>query len=113
MFPKQPQTSRLDNELKEFTTHTQAEAAAAVNAADPPLTLLSEDRPLPAPYELDNQMDATEDLVIQDPEASGVMLSGVRTKMLGSGRARWAQFLRLVRVQNNPRPYLSGKKPYN
>ena len=41
----------------------------------PPPALLSEDRPLPAPYELDNQMDVTEDLVIQDPEASGVMLT--------------------------------------
>ena len=75
MFPKQLQTSRLDSELDEFTTHAQAEAAAAVNAADPPPTGTSEDRPLPAPYELDNQMDTTEDLVVQDPEASGVMLT--------------------------------------
>ena len=41
----------------------------------PPPTFPSEDHPLPAPYELDNQMDTTEDLVVQDPEASGVMLT--------------------------------------
>ena len=75
MFPKRLQTSHLDNELEEFTTCTQAEAAAAVNAVDPPPTFLSEDCPLPAPYELDNQMDVTEDLIVQDPEASGVMLT--------------------------------------
>ena len=74
-FPKQLQTSRLDNELEDFTTCTQAEVAAAVNAADPPPMFPLEDRPLPAPYELDNQMDVTEDLVVQDPEASGVMLT--------------------------------------
>ena len=51
------------------------EVAAAVNAADPPLMFPLKDRPLPAPYELDNQMDTTEDLVTQDPEASGVMLT--------------------------------------
>ena len=34
-----------------------------------------EDHPLPAPYELDNQMDVTENLAVQDPEASGVMLT--------------------------------------
>ena len=34
-FPKRLQMSRLDNELEEFTTHAQAEAAAAVNAAEP------------------------------------------------------------------------------
>ena len=49
--------SHLDNELEEFTTHAQAEAAAAVNAAEPPPTFPSED------------------LAIQDPEASGVMLT--------------------------------------
>ena len=75
MFPKQLQTSCLDSELDEFTTRAHAEAAAAVNAADPPPTFPSEDRPLPASYELDNQMDTTEDLVTQDPEASGVMLT--------------------------------------
>ena len=74
MFPKQLQMSRLDNELKEFTTHTQTEAAAAVNAADPPPTLLSR-IVLFQLHELDNQMDITEDLVVQDPEVSGVMLT--------------------------------------
>ena len=75
MFPKQLQTSHLDSELDEFTTHAHVEVAAAINAADPPPTFPSEDRPLPAPYELDNQMDTTKDLVAQDPEASGVMLT--------------------------------------
>ena len=41
----------------------------------PPPMFPLEDCPLPAPYELDNQMDTTEDLVAQDPEASGVMLT--------------------------------------
>ena len=67
--------SHLDNELEEFTTHAQVEAAAAVNAAEPPPMFPLEDCPLPAPYELDNQMDVTEDLAILDPEASGVMLT--------------------------------------
>ena len=75
MFPKQLQTSHLDSELDEFTTRAHVEVAAAINAADPPPTFPSEDRPLPAPYELDNQMDTTKDLVAQDPEASGVMLT--------------------------------------
>ena len=74
MFPKWLQTSRLDSELDKFTTCAHVEAAAAVNAADPPPTFPSEDRPLPATYELDNQMDTTEDLVTQDPEAGSCSL---------------------------------------
>ena len=54
MFPKRLQTSHLDSELNKFTIRAHAEVAAAVNAADPPPTFLSEDCPLPAPYELDN-----------------------------------------------------------
>ena len=36
---------------------------------------MSENRPPPAPYELDDQMDVTEDPVAQDPEAAGVVLT--------------------------------------
>ena len=54
MFPKQLQMSRLDNELTDFTSCAQAEAAAVVNAAELPLTFPSEGRAQPAPYELDN-----------------------------------------------------------
>ena len=75
LFPKWLQMSHLDSELDEFTTRAHVEVAAAVNAADPPLTFPLEDHPLPAPYELDNHMDTTEDLVAQDPEVSGVMLT--------------------------------------
>ena len=55
-FPKRLQTSRLDYELKEFTARAWAEAAAPVNAAEPPPTETSENRPPPAPYELDDRM---------------------------------------------------------
>ena len=74
-FPKRLQMSHLDYELKEFTAHARAEAAAAVNAAEPPPAETSENRPPPAPYELDDQMDVTEDPVTQDPEAAGVVLT--------------------------------------
>ena len=74
-FPKRLQTSRLDHKLKEFTAHAQAEAAAAVNAAEPPLAGTSENHPPPAPYELDDQMDVTEDPVAQDPETAGIVLT--------------------------------------
>ena len=60
MFSKRLQRSHFDNELDEFTTCAQVEAAAAVTAANPPPMFPSEDRPLPAPYELDNQMDVTD-----------------------------------------------------
>ena len=75
LFSKRLQMSHLDSELNEFTTRAHTEVAAEVNAADPPPMFPSEDRLLPAPYELDNQMDTTEDLVAQDPEVSGVMLT--------------------------------------
>ena len=74
-FPKQLQTSRLDHKLKEFTARAQAEAAAAVNAAELPLAETSENCPPPAPYELDDRMDVTEDPVTQDPETAGIVLT--------------------------------------
>ena len=74
-FPKRLQTSHLDYELKEFTPRARAEAAAAVNAAEPPPTETSENRLPPAPYELDDWMDTAEDPVAQDPEAAGVVLT--------------------------------------
>ena len=74
-FPKRLQTSRLDYKLKEFTARAQAEAAAAVNAAEPPPVETSENCLPPAPYELDDRMDVTEDPVAQDPEAAGVVLT--------------------------------------
>ena len=75
MFPKQLQMSHLDNELTEFTACAQVEAAAVVNASElPPMGTL-EGHTQPAPYELDDQMDVTEDPIIQDPEALGVMLT--------------------------------------
>ena len=67
--------SCLDNELTEFTTCAQAEAAAAMNAAEPPLMETLEDCPQPAPYELGDQMDVTKDLTTQDPEASRIVLT--------------------------------------
>ena len=75
MFPKRLQTSCLDNELTEFTARTQAEAAAVVNTADLPPMSPSEGSTQPAPYELDDQMDLTEDPTIQDPEVNGVVLT--------------------------------------
>ena len=74
-FPKQLQTSHLDYELKEVTAHAWAEAAAAVNAAELPLAETSENRLPPAPYELDDWMDITEDPIAQDPEAASVVLT--------------------------------------
>ena len=74
-FPKRLQTSSLDYKLKEFTAHAQAEAAAAVNAAEPPPAETSENRPPPAPYKLDDRMDITEDPVAQDPEAASIVLT--------------------------------------
>ena len=35
----------------------------------------SENHPPPAPYELDDRMDVTEDPVAQDPEAAGIVLT--------------------------------------
>ena len=75
MFPKWLQTSYLDNKLTEFTAFAQAEAAAVVNAAELPPTGTSEGHTQPAPYELDDRMDVTEDPVVQDAEASGVVLT--------------------------------------
>ena len=74
-FPKRLQTSCLDHELKEFTARARAEAAAAVNVAEPPLVETSENRLPPAPYELDDRMDVSEDPVAQDPEAAGIVLT--------------------------------------
>ena len=74
-FPKRLQTSCLDHKLKEFTARARAEAAAAVNAAEPPPAETSENRLPPAPYELDDQMDVTEDPVAQDPETAGIVLT--------------------------------------
>ena len=74
MLPKWLQTSHLDNELTEFTACAQAEAAAAVTAAELPPMGTSEGRTQPASYELDDWMDVMEDPVVQDPEASGVVL---------------------------------------
>ena len=67
--------SHLDYELKEFTARAWAEAAAAVNAAEPPPAEMSENRPPPAPYQLDDRMDVTEDPVAQDPETAGIVLT--------------------------------------
>ena len=50
-------------------------SSSSRNATETPLTGTSEDRPQPAPYELGDQMDVTEDLAVQDPEASGVVLT--------------------------------------
>ena len=75
MFPKWLQTSHLDNELTEFTAHTQAEAAAVVNAAELPPMSPSEGCTQPAPYELDDWMDVIEDPIVKDPESSGVVLT--------------------------------------
>ena len=74
-FLKRLQTSHLDYELKEFTACARAEAAAAVNAAEPPPAETSENHPPPAPYELDDRMDVSEDPVAQDPEAAGIVLT--------------------------------------
>ena len=74
-FPKRLQTSHLDHKLKGFTARAQAEAAAVVNAAEPPPTETSENCPSPAPYELDDRMDVTEDPVAQDPETAGIVLT--------------------------------------
>ena len=74
-FPKRLQTSCLDHELKEFTVRAQAEAAAAVNAAEPPPAETSETCLPPAPYELDDRMDITEDPVAQDPETASIVLT--------------------------------------
>ena len=75
MFPKWLQTTRLDDELTEFTACAQVEAAAVVNTAELPPTGTSEGCTQPAPYKLDDQMDVTEDPTVQDPEVSGVMLT--------------------------------------
>ena len=74
-FPKRLQMSCLDHKLKEFTASAQAEAAAAVNATEPPPAETSESRPPPAQYKLDDQMDVTEDPVAQDPEIAGIVLT--------------------------------------
>ena len=46
-----------------------------MNAAELPLTGTSESCAQPAPYELDDWMDVTEDPIVQDPEALGVVLT--------------------------------------
>ena len=46
-----------------------------MNATELPPTGTLEGHTQPAPYELDDQMDVTEDPIVQDPEASGVMLT--------------------------------------
>ena len=98
-FPKPLQTSRLDYELKEFTARARAEAAAAVNAAEPPPAETSEDRPPPAPYELDDRMDTAEDPVAQDPEAAGVVLTDEQLADVMS----WGQ------TEGVPRFYIFGE----
>ena len=45
------------------------------HTAEPPPTETSENRPPPAPYEVDDRMDTAEDPVAQDPEAASVVLT--------------------------------------